>query len=389
MSSYQPCCHASHAGGRAGAKRLLSALFYGMTLRCSGRPKTPVDKDTVAVLSFGALGDLIVFCDAARRLKKAGKRLTLFCKTGNGTAEFARYTGLFQQVVELDLRGLHRLTALRRLRAMAFDTVFGAPLGRHILPDLCACLIQANHRYFPDTLQDCSLPRLKKRADRFADKLVPLTETLELKRYTAFFRACGLLAEEILPFRLDLPPLERDRTLAVFPGAGGGEGKKWPADRFAEAALRLVESGAADRVALLGSSGDAAACAALYDALSGRCDVENRCGQTDIAALAELLRRCGLTLANDSGSAHLSIACGAPTVVICGMWQPGRFYPDPYLDGSAVSAAAAGGFGQTCRYSVPRCSLTPAPCVGAVTVEQVVRAALELQQQTRKDCDHE
>ena len=376
MSSYQPCCHAAPAGGRAGAKRLLSALFYGTVLRCSGRPKAPVDENTVAVLSFGALGDLIVFCDAARRLKSTGKRLTLFCRTGNGTAEFARYTGLFQQVVELDLRGLHRLAVLRRLRSMAFDTVFGAPLGRHILPDLCACLMQANHRYFPDTLRDCSLPCLKKRVDRYADKLVPLTETLELNRYTAFFRACGLLTEEIVPFRLDLPPLERDRTLAVFPGAGGGAGKKWPADRFAEAALRLVSSGAADRVVLLGSAGDADACAALYDALHGRCGVENRCSQTDTAALVEILRRCGLTLANDSGSAHLSIACGVPTVVICGMWQPGRFYPDPYLDGSAVSVAAADRFGQTCRYS-------------AVTAEQVVRAALDLQQQTRKDCDHE
>lgn len=389
MSSYQPCCHALPAGRRAGAKRLLSALFYGTVLHCSGRPKTPVDENTVAVLSFGALGDLIVFCDAARQLKNTGKHLTLFCKAGNGTAEFARYTGLFQQVVELDLCGLHRLAALRRLRSMAFDTVFGAPLGRHILPDLCACLMQANHRYFPDTLQDCSLPRLKKRADRYADKLVPLSGTLELNRYTAFFRACGLLTEEILPFRLDLPPLERDRTLAVFPGAGGGAGKKWPADRFAEAALRLVSSGAADRVVLLGSAGDAEACTALYDTLHGRCRVENRCGQTDTAALVEILRRCGLTLANDSGSAHLSIACGAPTVVICGMWQPGRFYPDPYLDGAAVSVSAADRFCQTCRYSVPRCSLAPAPCVGAVTVEQVVRAALDLQQQTRKDCDHE
>ena len=372
------CKHIKENGLKTSIKKALSFVCYSMLLPKPERPSGNPPENSIAVVFLASLGDLVAFCDAAQKLKASGKSITLICKRGNGTAEFAHITNLFDRIIELDIAGAKRVENLKLLKQLEVDAVFCAPLGRHILPDIYACAIKADHRLFPDTMLDCSLPSLKKRIDKFADKLVSITETHELKRYTEFLTACGLTDGEIRPFRFQLPPAVRGKTMAVFPGAGGGEEKQWGSWNFASVVQKLLEKGLINKAVILGTASDMECCDETYRSIQHNGEVENLCGKTDVHGLLDILQGCCLTLANDSAGAHLSIACGTPTMIICGMWQYGRFYPNPYLDSGCVSITDEKSFCQTCNSSRPLCDISPAPCLKGITARQIFERAADL-----------
>lgn len=103
--------------------------------------------------------------------------------------------------------------------------------------------------------------------------------------------------------------------VVIHPGAGDSR-RRWPPEKFAAVADRLVEDGA--RVCLSGVERERDVVAGVIGAM--RRPVENLCGRLSLQALAGLLSRCSLAISNDSGPLHLAAAVGAPTVGIywCG-----------------------------------------------------------------------
>ena len=77
------------------------------------------------------------------------------------------------------------------------------PAERHILSDLYALAITANRRILPDTMQGCSLPKLKRRADALADELVTVDARRERERNAQYLRGAGLYDGLLAPFTLD------------------------------------------------------------------------------------------------------------------------------------------------------------------------------------------
>jgi heptosyltransferase-2 len=106
--------------------------------------------------------------------------------------------------------------------------------------------------------------------------------------------------------------------IGVSPGAAYGNAKRWPADRFAQAAIqvaRRLEAG----VALFGSADErplAAATAAAIDAAG--LPVRNFTGETSLGEFIDLAAACRLFLTNDSGAMHIASALGVPTVAVFG-----------------------------------------------------------------------
>ena len=110
--------------------------------------------------------------------------------------------------------------------------------------------------------------------------------------------------------------------LAVAPGARYGPAKRWPAERFAEAARLWAGPRGADVVVLGGLEDVAAAASVVAASPRGPGRTVSLAGRTDVAGLAGILALAGGALSNDSGTAHLAAALGRPTVAIFGSTDP-------------------------------------------------------------------
>lgn len=116
--------------------------------------------------------------------------------------------------------------------------------------------------------------------------------------------------------------------LALAPGAHG-VGKRWPAERFAALAARLVGPGgvlAGGPVAILGAPGEEREAEPTIAALPSD-KVIDLVGKTDPALAAAWLAHADLYVGNDSGLTHLAAAAGTPTLGLFGPGLPARYRP--------------------------------------------------------------
>jgi heptosyltransferase-2 len=111
----------------------------------------------------------------------------------------------------------------------------------------------------------------------------------------------------------------------LSPGAEYGPSKRWPAERFIEAALDL-QARTRCRWVIFGGDGDCELAAditvALQQSPAGPASVLNLAGRTSLRELAAALKTCRLLLANDTGPAHLAAAVGTPVVALFGSTAP-------------------------------------------------------------------
>lgn len=139
--------------------------------------------------------------------------------------------------------------------------------------------------------------------------------------------------------------------LALGPGSNF-IGKRWPPERFAAVARRLVSPSGplpGARIALLGGPEDRAIAHDIVSSLDADGVVATDiAGKLDLNACAALLERATLFIGNDSGLMHIAAAAGAPTL---GLFGPSdeRVY-GPYgartraLRGRAYEAIMAEGY---------------------------------------------
>ena len=366
-------------------KHILKQLLSRFVYRCLmfGLPTNPsLEKknaeSSIAVVCLGALGDFILFCSIARELYHAGSRLILICRKELGIEEFAALTGYFDRVIALPHQLSRRPGNLRLLKKVKVGSVIVAPAERHIYSDLCVLALQGSRRILPDTLQGCSLPSLKRIVDQHVDVLVPVEERYELERYERYLHGAEFYSGQMEYYTFEWVEAnlsERKRQIAIFPGAGGGGIKQWPVERFAYVAQNLCDETKSE-VLICGTKGEESLiqtfCRLMPDNI---CCVR---GSTELFELLQQLRECSLAIVNDSGSAYLAISCGVPTIVICGCWEYGRFYPGARLpiNCSALIASLDNIKCAPCWKSKPDCIKNgAAPCVLAVEQEAVLSIA--------------
>src|SRR5690606_19124292 len=117
--------------------------------------------------------------------------------------------------------------------------------------------------------------------------------------------------------------------VALNPNAGTlSLERRWPRDRFAELARRLVlEDGA--RVVLIGARGERGHVAEVV-ALAGELPegrLADLSGRLSIGALHAVLESADAFVSNDSGPMHLGAAVGAPTLGLFGPETPVMYRP--------------------------------------------------------------
>lgn len=154
----------------------------------------------------------------------------------------------------------------------------------------------------------------------------------------------------------------------IAPGAAYGPAKRWPAERFAEAARLLSKD--IPRWVIVGAKSDAPACAEVARALN---TAEDLAGKTTLGELIDLLGHAALVLSNDSGVMHLAAATGAPTVGIFGSTSPEATRP---VDPAAIvyqKVECSPCFERTCRYGHYECLLRVTPQLVVDEARHVMR----------------
>jgi len=208
----------------------------------------------------------------------------------------------------------------------------------------------------------------------------------EAELYLDSVRAVGI---EVSAPRLAFYPTEADRRhvaemlravpqvplIVIHPAGGSNPGmvlsaKRWPPQRFAALADRLIEE-RCTQVFLVGGPDDKPIAAAIKEGM--RQQPWDLTGQLTLGQLGALLERCDLFIGHDTGAMHLAVAAGAPVVAIFGPSDP-RMY-GPYSENSVAlwhdvgcnPCLLRGRWDSACRRF---------RCIEAVTVEEVWQATM-------------
>jgi ADP-heptose:LPS heptosyltransferase len=167
------------------------------------------------------------------------------------------------------------------------------------------------------------------------------------------------------------PPIPAGDPYIVINLGSNEPGRRWPGAHAAAIFERVLESG--HRLVLIGSENQRPDKEILVP-FRDRNGFIDLIGKTSLSELLDLLKSAAAVLSNDSGPAHLSIALGAPTVVIVGGGHFGCFVPYP----EAVRPATARFVFERmdCYHCFWACHkrqnrVDAFPCVAAVSVDAV------------------
>jgi len=155
--------------------------------------------------------------------------------------------------------------------------------------------------------------------------------------------------------------------VGIAPGAAFGPSKRWPVERFAEVADRLIEEAGVQCVLLTGpgeeETRDAILKAVRNDLLI--CDE----GRPTVDTLKATVSLLDVLVCNDSGPRHVAIAMNVPAICVMGSTKP--VYTDgPYETGRVLRVEVDCG---PCQK--PVCT-TDHRCMTRITPETVVEAAM-------------
>lgn len=165
--------------------------------------------------------------------------------------------------------------------------------------------------------------------------------------------------------------------VAVHVGGGSNPGmelaaKRWPPERFAALADRLVEERGAT-VLVLGAAKDRPIAGKVL--AETKHELVDLVGRLDIGEVAALCGHCSLYIGNDTGVTHLAAAVGAPVVAIYGPSSPVMYKPygprteTVWRDAGCNPCFRFGTFNRECH---------EIRCIEAVTVDDVWEAAERL-----------
>jgi ADP-heptose:LPS heptosyltransferase len=270
--------------------------------------KPPAGPRRILVIKLSALGDFIQALGPAAALRRhhADDRISLL--TTAPYADFARRTGLFDEIL-IDRRprwfDLPGWLALRRmLRAGRFQRVYDLQTSDR--SSFYAWLLRPGPRpQWSGIARRCSHPHadLDRDAGHTIDKQAE--QLMMAGIYPVPLPRCPVSAS---------PPaaLAGARFVLLIPGSSPRHpAKRWPAGHYGALAARLAQNNYVP--VILGTPGERA----IAETIRAACpDAVDLVGQTDLAGLAGLAQGAAFTIGNDTGVTHIAAAGGKPVVVL-------------------------------------------------------------------------
>jgi ADP-heptose:LPS heptosyltransferase len=355
----------------------------------------PADHKSVLMVRVDAIGDFVLWIDAARGLveyyRNKGKRIVL---VGTFTwAQWARELCIFDEVIAISpdrFRGnpLYRFRMASEIRRRGCSIALAPTYSREFgCGDSIIYITGAMERIGPAGDLNNIKKSQKHRSDRWYTRLIPSDPlpSMILKRNAEFVtgvtgsRFCAKAAD----LRTNLKPSSTvaqifsylgsdDAFYVLFPGASS-PGKQWPAERFGKVA-ELIFQATGWRGVICGTSSEGK----IAHAIRANTDIPllDLTGSTDLQGLSYVLSKARFLVANDTAAIHIAAAHGTPSVCILGGWHFGQFLPydvdvkdERPLPAVVFHEMECFGCNWRCHFKVG--DQEPKPCIDRISVEHV------------------
>ncbi|PUA75496.1 glycosyl transferase [Burkholderia sp. AU29985] len=346
----------------------------------------------ILCVRLDSLGDVLMTTPAMRALKESGDGRSITLLTSRTGAALAKHLPMVDDVWTYDapwvkhpdVRGdpVVDLDMIDRLLAGRFDAaVIFTVYSQCPLPAAMMCWLAG----IPLRLAHCRENPYQLLTDRVPETEPDTQIRHEVARQLALVRTVGAktsdwrmafepgdAARRAVHARLQAalrrfsgprrPAVRPGRWLVVHPGASAAS-RRWPAERFGEAAARVAPL--FDGIAVTGSASERA----LVDAVCERAGPRAvpLAGALPLGELGALIETADLLLSNNSGPVHLAAALGTPVVDLYALTNPQHTpwrVPHRALNVDVPC--------RNCYRSV--CNQPGHPCLTGVSVDDVVAA---------------
>jgi ADP-heptose:LPS heptosyltransferase len=346
--------------------------------------------DATLIVRLDAVGDFFLW------LRDGAVDITGFARARGGPvvllanpicAQFARETGLWDEVLEIDadtfgLNPIYRLKSIFMVRRLGPALLIQPRASRSLwLEDAIARISGAPEKIAATGTLFRATQSQRNLGDRFYDRLIPIDGTFgvhESRRNAQF--AAGLVGKAPTAFRFDPPPSGDSVNSVVVALGAGARGRVWPLEKLATVVAHIGDRYPHLRLVVMGVPDDASDAESLGKLSGAR--LENRVGATTLAQFAAAIATSRLVICNESAAYHIAMAYQRNTVCLLGGGHYGNFAPYP---ASADTRDAGPGraidvvvpmdcFGCNWRCIYPRTSSGAFSCVDAIAVDVVIAA---------------
>lgn len=329
----------------------------------------------ILVLQTAFPGDVVLVLPVLQALRAHRPGIRLTCVTTPRAADLLAHHPAVDEVLPFDKRGADAglagfLRMARRLRERALDAAL-IPHRSLRSAAVCAAARIPVRIGFTTSAGRLLLTRrvpydgAAHEVRRNLDLLAPLGITVEGVPRPELHpgEEARAAAEELLG---GLRQRAR-RLVAIAPGSVWAT-KRWPEERYAALAARLIGRG--DAVVLVGGPEDAALCERIRAAVpSDR--IRSAAGKLPLTGSAALLAHCDVLVSNDSAPMHLAVGVGTRVVAIFGATVPAFGFAPLGVSDVVVETA-----GLPCRpcaiHGGPRCPVKTFDCMLRIDPERVL-----------------
>lgn len=313
----------------------------------------------VALIKPCCLGDVLMATATVAALSQARPDLQLEFVVSEWSRQVLKGNPHLARLVPTGVAGSNfswseylRLAGRLRREKYAAALVLDRSPRLNLLPWLAGIPVRAGvdslGRGFASNVRATQRPIVQHEAEVYLDVLraLGLSNAKASLEYFPSSEALASFKRKALQLNIDL-----QKPLAVIHPGGGQNpdtqvlSKRWPAERFALIATRLVGQGW--QVVIIGASGDKIAAAQVEQIARQQLNslqqgiIINACECFSFAESGVLLAQVGLFVGNDTGLMHLAVASGTAVVAVFGPSSPVAY--GPYTEkGRAVAPVAPG-----------------------------------------------
>lgn len=270
---------------------------------------TSVSHRNILVIKLGALGDVVLALGPFAAIRKQHRDANIVLLTTPAFEQFLEPSGYFNQIWTDTRPAFWQvpdwLKLKSRLRKRGFTLVYDLQTSDR--SGWYFRLFDKQHRpEWSGIVHGCSYPHTNPSRD-FMHSIERQNEQLAIAGITSVPPAdLSWVTADTSRFGL------RKRFVIFVPGGSPHRlAKRWPANYYAELAVRIMENGA--QPVILGSSAEAPLAREIVTCCPEAIDL---CGQTKLEDIAVLARNAAGAVGNDTGPIHMVAAAGCPTVVL-------------------------------------------------------------------------